>query len=111
MLLQLVVAGLVVVVGHASSTASTAVKLAGDGVCDVAELLLLLIEVLGGGLGGVVVEPVLSLLDSIKDLFTMLVLCSLKADCSCQLTVSLSSSSILPPRPSSSLTWFFREKA
>ena len=27
------------------------------------------------------------------------------------LTVSLSSSSILPPRPSSSLTWFLREKA
>jgi hypothetical protein len=109
--LQLVVAGLVIVVGHASSTASAAVKLAGDGVGDVAELLLLLVKVLGGSLSGVVVEPVLGLLDSIENLFTMSVSCSLNEDGSCQLTVSLSSSSILPPRPSSSLTWFFKEKA
>jgi hypothetical protein len=63
------VAGLVIVVGHASSTASAAVKLAGDGVCDVAELLLLLVKVLGGCLSSVVVEPVLGLLDSIENLF------------------------------------------
>lgn len=62
-------AGFVIVVGHASSTASAAVKLAGDGVGNVAELLLLLIEVLGGSIGGVVIEPVLGLLDSVKDLF------------------------------------------
>ena len=66
--LQLVVAGLVIVVGHASGTASAAVKLAGDGVGDIAELLLLLIEVFGSGIGGVVVEPVLDLLDGVKDL-------------------------------------------
>jgi hypothetical protein len=71
MFLKLIVAGLVIVIRHASSTASAAVKLAGDGVCDVAELLLLLIKVLGGGLGGVVVEPVLGLLDSIEDLCVM----------------------------------------
>lgn len=63
-------AGFVIVVGHASSTTSAAVKLAGNGVGNVAELLLLLIEVLGGSIGGVVVEPVLGLLDGIKDLFS-----------------------------------------
>lgn len=68
-ILQLVVAGLVIIVGHASSTA--AVKLAGDGVGDVAELLLLLVKVLGGGRGGIIVEPVLGLLDGIEDLFAM----------------------------------------
>jgi len=60
-------AGFVIVVGHASGTASAAVKLAGDGVGNVAELLLLLIEVLGGSIGGVVVEPVLDLLDGVKN--------------------------------------------
>lgn len=63
-------AGFVIVVGHASGTASAAVKLAGDGVGNVAELLLLLIEVLGGSIGGVVVEPVLDLLDGVKNLFS-----------------------------------------
>lgn len=64
-------AGFVIVVGHASSTASAAVKLTGDGVGNVAEFLLLLIEVLGGSIGGIVVEPVLDLLDGVKNLLLM----------------------------------------
>ena len=62
-------ARLVIVVGHASSTSGSAVELAGDGVGDVAELLLLLIEVLCEGSGCVVDKPVLSLLDSLENLF------------------------------------------
>jgi hypothetical protein len=72
--LQLVVAGrlIVVVVGHATGTAS--VKLGGDGVGDIAQLLLLLVEVLGNGGGSVLLKPVLGLLDSLeKSLLVILV--------------------------------------
>ena len=62
-------AGFIIIVGHASSTASAAVKLAGNGVGDVAELLLLLIEVFSSSIGGVVVEPILDLLDGVKNLY------------------------------------------
>jgi hypothetical protein len=62
----------VIVVGHATGTAS--VELGGDGVGDIAQLLLLLVKVLGDGGGGVLLEPVLSLLDSLeKSLLVVLV--------------------------------------
>lgn len=44
-----------------------AIQLAGDGVGHVGQLLLLLLEVLGGSSGSVVVEPVGHLLDGIQD--------------------------------------------
>lgn len=49
-------------------TARTLVHLGSDGVRDVRQLLLLLLEILGGGLGAVLLEPVGSLLDGLKDL-------------------------------------------
>ena len=67
--LQLIVAWLIVtVVGHASGT-TAAIKLAGDGVCDAAELLLLLVEVLGLGRGCVLLKPILGFLDGFKKLY------------------------------------------
>lgn len=59
--LQLVVAGLLTL------ATSSAVKLRGDGVGNAGELLELLVEVLGGGRSGVLLKPVLSLLDSLSD--------------------------------------------
>ena len=50
-----------------SALTSSAVKLGSDGVGDVGELLELLIEVLGGSRGGVLIEPVLSLLDGLNN--------------------------------------------
>lgn len=47
---------------------STLVHLGGDGVGDVGQLLLLLLKVLGGGVGAVLLEPLSSLLNSVKDL-------------------------------------------
>lgn len=44
-----------------------AVQLAGDRVGNVRELLLLLLKVLGGSGGGVVLEPVVDLLDGVQD--------------------------------------------
>ena len=44
-----------------------AIQLAGDGVSHAGQLLLLLLEVLGGSSGGVVLEPVESLLDGVQD--------------------------------------------
>ena len=49
-------------------TTGTLVHLGGDGVGDVGQLLLLLIEVLGGGVSAVLLEPLGSLLDSLEDL-------------------------------------------
>lgn len=67
--LKLVVTRLVIiVVRHTAGTA--AIKLTGDGVCDVAELLLLLVEVLGLGRCGVLLEPVLSFLNGFKKLYS-----------------------------------------
>lgn len=45
-----------------------AVELAGDGVGDVGQLLLLLLKVLGRGSGSVLLEPLSSLLDGVNDL-------------------------------------------
>jgi hypothetical protein len=56
---------LVIVIG----TSCLAVKLAGDGVCDIRELLLLFLEIFGGGSSGVLVEPVGGFLDSLEKLF------------------------------------------
>jgi hypothetical protein len=56
------VTGLLIV----TSATSRAVKLGGDGVSDVGQLLELLIEVLGAGLSGVLIKPVLGLLDSLE---------------------------------------------
>lgn len=90
----------------------TLVHLGGDGVGDVGQLLLLLLEVLSVGSASVLLEPVGSLLDSVKNLEIRLAsACSSLLMGKYKLTVSFSSSSILPPRPSSSLTWFFRLKA
>lgn len=47
---------------------SALVHLGGDGVGDVGQLLLLLLKVLGGGVGAVLLEPLGSLLNSVKDL-------------------------------------------
>jgi hypothetical protein len=44
-----------------------AIQLASDGVGHIGQLLLLLLKVLGGGSGGVVLQPVGHLLDSIQD--------------------------------------------
>ena len=44
------------------------VKLAGDWVCDVGQLLLLLLEVLGSGRGSVLLDPVGGLLDGLEKL-------------------------------------------
>ena len=63
-----------VVVWHSTSTTGTtaAIELAGDRVGDVAELLLLLVEVLCGRTGAVLVEPVLGLLDSLEKLLSVI---------------------------------------
>lgn len=61
--LQLVVVGSLVL---ATSTARS-VELGGDGVSDVGQLLELLVKVLRGGSGGVLLKPVLSLLDGVLD--------------------------------------------
>lgn len=60
----------ITVVGHSTSAAraAAAVELARDGVGDVAELLLLLIEVLGVGGGTVGLEPFGGLLDGLEKL-------------------------------------------
>lgn len=47
---------------------STLVHLGSDGVGDVGQLLLLLLKVLGGGVGAVLLEPLSSLLNSLKNL-------------------------------------------
>lgn len=65
--------GLVVVTAWA---ASGAVKLAGDGVGDVGQLLLLLLEILGFRGGRILLEPLVGLLDGVKNLLTLSVLCS-----------------------------------
>lgn len=64
--LQLVV-DLSVVISLAARR-TTLVHLGGDGVGDVGQLLLLLLEVLGSGLSAVLIEPLGSLLDSVEDL-------------------------------------------
>lgn len=47
---------------------STLVHLGGDGVGDVGQLLLLFLKVLRGGVGAVLLEPLSSLLNSLKNL-------------------------------------------
>ncbi len=47
---------------------TTLVHLGGNGVGDGAKLLLLLLEVLSGGLGTVLLEPLGGLLDSVQKL-------------------------------------------
>ena len=53
---------------------TTSVELGGNGVGDVRQLLELLIKVLGGGLGSVRFEPVLSLLDSLEERLLVILL-------------------------------------
>lgn len=64
--LQLIMVERLVVV--AASATSSLVHLGGDGVRDVRELLLLLLEILCSSLGGVLFEPILGLLDGIEEL-------------------------------------------
>lgn len=54
---------------------STAIKLAGNWICDIRKLLLLLLKVLLGSGRGVGLEPVSGLLNGIQDLH-LLVKCS-----------------------------------
>lgn len=63
--------GLVIV---ATRSTAGAVKLAGDGVGDVRQLLLLLLKVLGGGSGRVLLEPLSGLLNGIDKLIRRLVI-------------------------------------
>lgn len=97
------------------ATRGTTVHLGSDGVGDVGQLLLLLLKVLSGSVSAVLVEPLSSLLDGIQNLRILLVIsyyCTgLQVTLWHKLTVSFSSSLILPPRPSASLTWFFKLKA
>jgi hypothetical protein len=57
-----------------ASATRASVELGGNRVGDVRQLLELLVEVLGGSLGGVLFEPVLGLLDSVLDGLLVLVL-------------------------------------
>ena len=66
--LQLIVAGGLVIIATSAAGTALAVQLAGDGVRDVGELLLLLLKVLRRGRGRVLVEPLGRLLDGIQDL-------------------------------------------
>lgn len=59
---------IITIVGHASGTTALAVQLACDWVRNAAELLLLLLEVFSGSGGGILLNPVLSLLDSLEKL-------------------------------------------
>lgn len=59
----------------ATATASRLVELASDGVGDVGQLLLLLLEVLSGRGGSVLLEPVSGLLDGLQKLFGILASC------------------------------------
>ena len=68
--LQLIVTGLLIV----TSATSRAVKLGGDGVSDIGKLLELLVEVLGDGVGRVLLEPVLGLLDGLEKGLLVIVL-------------------------------------
>jgi hypothetical protein len=63
--LQLVVTGVLSLL--IATCTALAIKLGGDGVSDLGELLELLIEVLASGRGGVLLEPVLGLLDGVLE--------------------------------------------
>ncbi len=65
MVLKLVMVQGLVTLGTASATG---VELAGDGISDVGQLLLLLLKVLGGGSGAVLIEPLSSLLNGVEKL-------------------------------------------
>lgn len=73
MCLELVVVHRLVVA--TSTTTSRLVELASDGVGNVGQLLLLLLEVLGGRSGSVLLEPVSGLLDGLQKLFRILASC------------------------------------
>ena len=68
--LQLLVVGCRVIITALAST----VELGSDGVSDAGQLLKLLVKVLGRGRGGVLLEPVLGLLDSFEEGFLVIVL-------------------------------------
>jgi hypothetical protein len=59
---------IITVVWHTSCTAALTVQLAGDWVGNAAELLLLLFEVFSGGGCGVLLDPVLGLLNGLEKL-------------------------------------------
>lgn len=60
---------IVTIIWHASGTATLTVQLAGDWVRNAAELLLLLLEVFGGGSSGVLLDPVLGLFNGLEKLW------------------------------------------
>jgi hypothetical protein len=59
-----------------TSTTSRLVELAGDGIGNVGQLLLLLLEVLGGRSSSVLLKPVSGLLDGLQKLVYVLAICS-----------------------------------
>lgn len=69
-----------------SCSSGSSVHLAGDWVSDVRELLLLLLELLGGGGSGVLLEPLGGLLDGVEDSLLIVLV---------DLAIGLSVSSIL----------------
>ena len=65
--LQLIVAaGLIIHV--VASTSTSTIKLASDGVSHAGQLLALLLEVLHGGAGAVLIEPISGVFDGFKNL-------------------------------------------
>lgn len=72
MRLQLIVVAwlVIAIIWHASCATGTAVHLAGDWVCNVAELLLLLLKVFGCSGRGVLLDPVLGFLNGFLELFS-----------------------------------------
>jgi hypothetical protein len=72
-ILQLIVAtGLIVFLISCAGTTCTSIELAGNGVCYVRELLLLLLKVFRSCSGSVLLEPLGGLLDGVDKLKKML---------------------------------------
>jgi hypothetical protein len=71
--LQLIVSLMLIILTTWST--STSIQLASDWVCDVRQLLLLLLEVFGGCGGGVLLEPAGGFLDSLEKLDSISICC------------------------------------
>jgi hypothetical protein len=94
----------VAIIRHPARARPATVKLTRNRVRDIRQLLLLLLEVLGRSSLRVLLEPVGCFLDSFEDLLLISFMFYLIYEGLEALTDSLSSSSIFPPKPSSSLT-------
>ena len=58
-----------IIISTGRSSLSSRVQLAGDWIRDIAQLLLLLLEIRGHGRGGVLLEPVGGFFDGLQELF------------------------------------------